>query len=536
MKNPSCSPQHMTNNGCYRSGRGNIFLDSALPLTKSLHRDIVSLGGRIEDMATDIEHTDASVPQERRQVNKIVIDIKELLGRIDREIPLLQLAITASGESLSSSLPPGISPSRLLQASTLLTFGDAQFHQQPDQVVQIGPEFCLSLYMLFLGHAPSSEQTSPGQDPSASRPSKGEGPYGTEEGDRKPIWQEIIHKARVRLCRAACLPSVKRAELPLEYSYHLDVMEDKHDGRVHEASDADPGLGGNFWSRKQRPQAQRSSGISERIPVHQISKIFYTDSGRLLNIGDETQDGKNPVLLLKRDTNSPASQEDELFQYRNDHQACDPEVPTEEEDTQAELDRQLLGDQAPRDPLPEVHLEVGGNGFPKHLDPEWIAMEMYEDSADDDESSSEASEASEASHSDQGRTREEIAYSEPYLKSPCGGRDRNPKSELESKIRNLPLRSTMDAENKPSEAPPNASTTARSPFGHITTSLSLIEMLIRLAGLQEFQQASHLTIPDHILTFFLEETSTTGLVGEAQWRARKEAQTRVGFDPYSDHQ
>jgi len=75
---------------------------------------------------------------------------------------------------------------------------------------------------------------------------------------------------------------------------------------------------------------------------------------------------------------------------------------------------------------------------------------------------------------------------------------------------------------------------ARSPFGAVTSSLSLMEMLIRLTSLQEFQQAAHLSIPDHILTFFLEETSTTGLQGEARWKARNEAKRRVGFDPYTD--
>ena len=75
---------------------------------------------------------------------------------------------------------------------------------------------------------------------------------------------------------------------------------------------------------------------------------------------------------------------------------------------------------------------------------------------------------------------------------------------------------------------------ARSPFGAITTSLSLMEMLIRLTSLQEFQQDSHLSIPDHILTFFLEETSTTGLTGVEKWSVRNEAKRRVGFDPYAD--
>lgn len=75
---------------------------------------------------------------------------------------------------------------------------------------------------------------------------------------------------------------------------------------------------------------------------------------------------------------------------------------------------------------------------------------------------------------------------------------------------------------------------ARSPFGAIVSSLSLMEILIRLASMQEFQQTSHLAIPDHILTFFLEETSTTGLHGEKRWKIRSDTKRRVGFDPYTD--
>jgi hypothetical protein len=59
--------------------------------------------------------------------------------------------------------------------------------------------------------------------------------------------------------------------------------------------------------------------------------------------------------------------------------------------------------------------------------------------------------------------------------------------------------------------PPDASLPRNaSPFGPVRTSLSLLEMLIRLTALQQFQQASHLAIPDELLTFFLEESSTTG--------------------------
>ena len=473
----------------------------------------------MENTISHIEQFKDPVPEERNQIAEIIVDIKELLNRIDREIPLLQLAITASGESLSSSLPPGISPSRLLQASTLLTFGDSQFSQTPDQAAQIGPGFCLSLYMLFLGHAPHSRKSNCAR-------SEVTGPYGIEEQDRKPIWQEVVHKARVRLVRVPVQQAQSGNEPTPEYQYRLEIAEDRDDGRVHEATQA-TSLGSGSGSQKQMPQMKKPShALEESIPVHQISKIFYTDSGRLLNIGDDSQDAKKPVLLLKRDVNGKGSTQEsaELNKYSIEYGDAEQRLLSEDDSTQAELDRQLLGES-----IPILEDEPCSKGFPRHLDPEWIAMDMYEDIVDEDECSSEAS------NSDLEATQDGIAYTSADLKRSCDERARPPNAELEARTRKLSLcsRDEMGSTTMPAEAT-KLRVVARSPFGGITTSLSLIEMLIRLAGLQEFQQTSHLTIPDHILTFFLEETSTTGLVGEAQWRARKEAKAHVGFDPYSD--
>lgn len=117
--------------------------------------------------------------------------------------------------------------------------------------------------------------------------------------------------------------------------------------------------------------------------------------------------------------------------------------------------------------------------------------------------------------------------------------------ELQDQIRRCSIGSSIDggsdayAEQDDLQEPvvadlSDGSPKAQSPFGAITSSLSLIEMVVRLASLQEFQQASHLAIPDHIMSFFLEESSTTGLVGEAQWKARNDTKNRIGFDPYDD--
>jgi hypothetical protein len=312
-----------------------VFLESAVPLAKSLHRDIVRLGKRLEKAAAAEEgsrltgNAARTAEQHHAELLLIIDDIKSLLSRIDRDSHLIQMAIGCSGESLSTSVPSGVSPSRLLQASALVNFGDIHFASDPTRPIQIGPAFTLSLYMLFVGHSAQKTQNdvrSPStpltpEHSGAGTPLK-EAPYGIGEGERKPIWQEVIHKARARLCRTpfhwefdhqrgytppltdptsryvgveAAITKLSRAD---EYAYHLEIVEDLDDGRLHD----------------EEPQHVKPyddvlhAGIRESIPIHQISKIFYTDTARILNIGNSDDVGGNPinpVLLLKRDANAP---------------------------------------------------------------------------------------------------------------------------------------------------------------------------------------------------------------------------------------
>ncbi|RFU79462.1 binding protein [Trichoderma arundinaceum] len=553
----------------FKSGRGNVFLESALPLAKSLHQQIVSLGRRVEAAAAAEEHNHRSgdnhnPPNKKTShdaLKKVIRDMKNLLEEIDREIPLLQLAISASGESLSTSLPAGISPSRLLQASTLLIVGDTQHAQNPTRPVQIGPSFTLSIYMLFLGHASVSSAPKDGKSKSdagsshrQSRPTntdkKSHSPvYGLGEHDRKPLWQEAIHKARVRLCRSACSPTIEERNFNGEnystsspeagpnYAYHLEVIEDLDDGRAHE------GVGS-----AQAFNGISKAGIRELIPIHQLAKIFYTDTGRILNIGDGTDGENNPVLLLKRDIDAPQLRRPEYEMDGYTYGTTDDNRRTERNEyDQADVDRQLFGESRAKRHLFQSSKNAKDScvtAFPKHLDPEWIAFEVFEEDNDDDEQSDISSNSGADADSDEGH-----GPSRSPEKTPSRHRT-TMDSSLVSQIKNLSVqpasRSSLSISHSDTRIGRSSRDLAvdstreaqdfvsRSPFGAITTSLSLIEMLIRLAGLQEFQQASHLSIPDHILTFFLEETSTTGLTGEAMWRARSETKQRVGFDPYTD--
>ena len=167
-------------------------------LTKSLRIEIQALGRRLATAANveeSVRRGDRKAQdraQHVQELRQIAQTIRKLLARIEDAVPLINLAISASGASLSSSLPATISPSRLLQASTFVTAGDSQYMRSTCGWTQIGPNFTLSLYMLFQGHI---------------RPHH-------EEESRENTWKEVIHKAVVQLVR-----------LPLDSLYELPSMD-----------------------------------------------------------------------------------------------------------------------------------------------------------------------------------------------------------------------------------------------------------------------------------------------------------------------
>lgn len=544
-------------------------MEAAVPLARSLHRDIVALGKRIENAAlaeesSRLRGTTARTGQAHQaELLAIIREIKALLARIESDIPTLQLAITASGETLSSSLPTSISPSRFLQASFFLNMGDTQFASDPTGPVQIGPSFHLSLYMLFAGHATTRPQqdapdavavkgpATPGPS-QAGTPMKDE-PYGLGAGERKPIWQEVLHKARVRLCRTPMgwqfdhalgyVPPISSSLLPQqgstfretpmygrsdEFSYHLEIVEDLDDGRFHEDESKTC-----FFD--DMPQA----GIRESIPVHEVSKIFYTDTGNILNIGNADEAGNNPILLLKREVHAAMAED-----FDQDIMPPGRAIQNIEDEGSSMLDEQDAIDRQIREEnkVPDsctanenVHHPFALH-LPPHLDPEWYALEVFMD--DEGDNSCDSLDGIEDEREDE-RALPAIKASRPPP-SPRPSVDANILKQMKNLSTTDPNgRSVNSTPSKQLDKPTNqtqrdANFMARSPFGAVTSSLSLMEMLIRLTCLQEYQQAAHLSIPDHILSFFLEETSTTGLKGEARWKMRNEAKRRMGFDPYTD--
>lgn len=485
------------------AARGNTSLESAVALTKELRWEIQSFAQRMASVATNEEAAQGSSrsaqakAKSEAEIKLVISSMKSLLSRIEDAVPLISLAITTSGASLSSRLPPTISPSRLLQASTLLNAGDMQYCMTPDEAVQIGPPFTLTVYMLFSGHVRPHDEASV----------------------RETTWKEVMHKARIKLRRVPMrlvqpqvyptpqpsTPDSKTVEDAMalqlsetasvdEYAYQMMLIEDLDDDRFHTTEDNEIPPG-SFDDVDQ-------AGIRETFPVFQIGKIFYADTGKVLNIGSE--ESNSPVLLLKRDLNAqpPRSlmRKDELVRDDEEHQVVNGDRPAQVQST--------VG----TEPL----------SLPPGLDPEWIALEIYNEMED----------AGEESDSD-----------DPTSKPRRNTRSPSVDPQLATSMANLKIQAESSPSPKlthsigPTQTSLGLTTTQPPPWmSNVQTSLSLLEVLLRLVALSEYLQTSHLSANDQWLNFFLEESKATGAEGDenARQRVRADARRRVGFDPYDE--
>ncbi|CAK7566320.1 MAG: Ran-specific GTPase-activating protein 30 [Sporothrix epigloea] len=452
-----------------------------------------------------------------------------------------------------------------------LIMGDTQFSSNPCRPVQIGPSFTLSLYMLFLGHSASKPvATEMAMTATSSTNEQIDGvdsrPYGIGSGERRPIWQEVLHKARVRICRTPrCWEFLHgRGFLPVNsrylqyefddggivsngrvqsdrqeeghYAYYLEIIEDLDDGRVHET---DP----NVTTYDNMPL----TSTQVALPIHQISKLFYTNSSRILNINADGNVENTSVLLLKRDTTDsakfrPMGQSDSESEATS--RECDMNKHLEQQD---ESNRQLPENCSSYNNPDGVHqtdctradLENSSWRFPPHLDPEWLAFEVFVEDSQDIEDSDSDEVTDKCSPSRSGGCEAPVGICQP--------RHASVDAHLMEQMRDMaisgsgtPVQHQMLTNDTNVNGAESVTTdhmkprAAKSPFGPIVTSLSLLEMLLRLTSLQQFQQTSHLSIPDHVLTFFLEETATTGLQGKERWEAKCVAEQKIGFDPFTD--
>ena len=492
------------------AARGNTTLESAVGLTKEIRYEIQNLGVRLNDAANDEQllrrnsNRAKTREQSEHQMRLVISEIKALLDRIEDAVPLINLAITTSGVNLSTKLSGTISPSRLLQASTFLTAADKNFTTSAGGREQVGPTYVLSMYMLFAAHA--------------WRPVN-------EEGVRAATWKEVIHKARVKLIRlpldqlydlpgedsSAAQASFRESTTSAEFAYQLLIVEDLDDDRVHtfEPDDPQPGPFDDV----------ANAGVRDVVPIHEVSKVFYADTGKILNIGGDGE-SNNPVLLIKRDIHADPPRR-MLQRSRSVDHFHFSDYDTNDEDA-SEIDAGNKNETTPDPNLSEAHEHADSRAWrlPCNLDPEWIAFEVYSEENDSD--------------SDQ----DEL---DTHATNTSSSRCTSPEPAIASALSKLSLRpgnaspSPKHLFHPPFNAGLQLSPSKRSQPG-IKTSLSLLEMLTKLAALQQFRQESHLAIEDELLNFFLEDSGTAGAGADKtkRRRMRHDAARRVGFDPYDE--
>ena len=355
--------------------------------------------------------------------------------------------------------------------------------------------FNLTLYMLFAGHSHRKDLTA-----------------------SDLTWQEVISKCRVKLIRVPLVydedeseDSAILAQSKLdEYCYELSVIEDLDDGRVHEDEEG-RGPPHPF-------EDVQKAGIRFRVPIHQvtcfeiikrmttanfiqISKIFYTNSGKLLGIDESS----SPVLLIKRDLKAtpPRKLLDRAARYEYE----------EDYDEEAEgVGYSLDGGGGNDGEQPQIDTEWE---LPKHLDPEWFAFEVWTEPLDDDQS---------------------VGDPEEPEAEPDGARGRlthSPQRITDLGFAELNLRSPKGTRSPPSHDNGNSLAITLPPSSAaVRSNLSLLECLLRLTSLQNYQQASHLTVHDELLNLFLSDANSWLGSRESREREREDARKRIGFDPF----
>ncbi|KAJ8104106.1 RanGTP-binding protein-domain-containing protein [Lipomyces tetrasporus] len=449
------------------AARGNTSLDSTVSLTRALRRDINEFDTRVEQASQRMQI--AKSTDERRKAAKSVEQyMLGLLSRIEDSIPLISLALTTSGANLSASLPDTVSPSRLLQASAFLLAADSAYASRPFERHQVGPRFTLKLYTVFYGTARN--------------------PHTTTSGDI--TWKEEYPKCYIEIFRIPIRlednngeqsKNTRRDATGQTYSYELVVTEDLDDGRYHEEFDS---------KNPPKPDANGViQGRSRIIPLSIITRLFFSASGRLLEIDDAI----SPVLVVK--LNKAFLQQSSYFMFDDSSSSDEDEFAADWQSNVDETDGSILATRV---------------DSPANI--EWLAFElwaddveraMYEDEEDENDNIDE--EVDEAENLDSAGTNNEKLR--PSIIS---------EATLASAFSRLALSSAdIEAMIAPRRQQPSTATSTQSgqqlpqQSAQSLNSLSLLEYIIRLAALQTNDQASALNISDERIALYLRDENRT---------------------------
>ncbi|KAJ2402505.1 Ran-specific GTPase-activating protein 30 [Coemansia sp. RSA 2559] len=486
------------------SARGHSTMASVLHLTYALRNDILAFSNKLEKLDQMVSRAISATTSDglslvamfRRVTvagqpssgsssddtnalasmnDAIIEDLKALLVKIEDAVPLLNLALTTSGAHLGSSLPPGISPSRLMQASALLsrssTYLSTRSENNPPGDVMVGDPFVLRLYSLFVGSV---------------RP-KSKSDF---------TWKEEYAKCHVALWRCA-----DRSEDVLgDYAYELRIIEDLDDGRYHEPVDVSSSsphiqMLDTWVAAMNRKNGDRVGVIRAGrvicIPLEGINSLHYTSAGSLLNI----EDSSSPVLVVS--INSP----DASVAAADDIGASENTGP--EKTDAVDAAKQLPADQS-------------------HQTMRWYAMEVIVDDNHDDSESSDGDAASSSSgKSDDDDESERETDSEKDKEEETSEESESDDEKYESTNDQEPQDTAKDTNpSAPLDASPLLTDTLQSDIEMLAAeeylrpveflanewsrcTLSLLEYTIRLASVEMREQLSHLEVEDEKLRLYL---------------------------------
>ncbi|KAK9450705.1 RanGTP-binding protein-domain-containing protein [Limtongia smithiae] len=457
------------------AAKGYTTLQNTVSLTRELRRDINKFDENVEKANLKMQTAKSSSDKQKtyKEVEKYMTD---LLNRLESSIQLLQLAITTSGANLSATLPDTVSPCRLLQASTLLLTADSIFVRNPSERQQVYPTFTMKLYTVFYGTARD--------------------PHFTMAGDI--TWKEEYPKCFVEIFRVPAKHDASVAGLHGDqdkYSYELVITEDLDDGRFHDELEL--------------PEYKNATGPlrgrSRTIPLTIVTRLFFSASGKLLDI----EDAVSPVLVVKLNkaflSKSPYYFFDEDSDSDSDAEGGDAET-AEDLSLAARVDS------------------------PTNI--EWLAFELWQE---DDESDGEVSDDGSADEwvddDNDGDQKKKIPSQRNGVLS---------ESSLISAFQRLSLSSadieTLMTRRPKGKAPENTSSSLSSDnqmsmlqLSPTMNSLSLLEYLIRLTALQTNDQASVLTIADERISLYLRDENR-----QTSRTASRETNSRDISDPIGD--
>ncbi|KAK9240689.1 RanGTP-binding protein-domain-containing protein [Lipomyces kononenkoae] len=450
------------------AARGNTSLDSTAALTRALRRDINEFDDRVEQASQRMQQG-KSTDEKRKAARSVEQYMLGLLSRIEDSIPLISLALTTSGANLQASLPDTVSPSRLLQASAFLLAADSAFDSRPFERHQVGPTFTLRLYTVFYGTARNPHTTSAGDITW-----KEEYPKCYIEIFRVPIEHEDGtregHKRQHKLAHQRT------------YSYELVLTEDLDDGRYHEEFDSeDP----------PKPDANGAiKGRSRTIPLSIITRLFFSASGRLLEIDDAI----SPVLVVKLN---------KAFLQQSPYAMIDDDWDNDEDE---------VGPAGPPGDFAENRTWAARVDSPANI--EWLAFELWTDEADsdmdddiDEDENDDIDEAAENLEPALNRTKPRPSVLSESTLAAALSRLTLSSADIEALVASRRRQSTVPTSTSSSSSEGHQAGPQRS--AQSINSLSLLEYIIRLAALQTNDQASALNISDERIALYLRDENRT---------------------------